>query len=254
MKRILWIFLVVASVLFCSAVTAADLKVYAGAGLIKPMEEMRTQFEAAHDCEVEVHYGSSGELFGLLSMGQPSDVFIPGAAKYTEDALKNGWIVKESIHNLVLHEPMIAVPQGNPAGIAGLEDLARAGVKVALGDPKGPAIGRVSKKLLTKNKLAARVDSNVTVFAPTVNQLLIYVALEQVDAAIIWGDLVTWAEGQGKVETVRIRPEKNIIMTIPTALTVQGRDNPLARAFNDLMGSPEGLAVWKKWGFEPCAG
>jgi molybdate transport system substrate-binding protein len=180
-------------------------------------------------------------------------VFIPGAAKYTEDALKNGWIVKESIHNLVLHEPMIAVPQGNPAGITGLEDLARPGVKVALGDPKGPAIGRVSKKLLAKNKLSARVDANVTVFAPTVNQLLIYVALEQVDAAIIWGDLVTWAEGQGKVETVRIRPEKNIIMTIPTALTVQGRDNPLARAFNELMGSPEGMAVWKKWGFEPCA-
>ena len=253
MKRIFWLFLLTACVLSAAVVSAADLKVYAGAGLIKPMEEMRHQFQDEYTCEVDVHYGSSGELFGLLSMGQPSDVFIPGAAKYTMDALKNGWIVKESIHKLVLHVPMIAVPEGNPAHFTRLEDLARPGVKVALGDPKGPAIGRVAKKLLAKNKLMDKVKPNVTVLAPTVNQLLIYVALEQVDAAIIWGDLVTWAEGQGKVEVVHIDPSKNIIKTIPTALTVQGKDKKLAKAFNAWMSSPKGMAVWKKWGFEPCA-
>lgn len=252
MKRLLVIAFVLGSIIFTGTVFGADLKVYAGAGLIKPMEEMRLMFEKEHNCAIDVHYGSSGELFGLLSMGQPCDVLIPGAAKYTLDALKNGWIIEKSIHKLVKHVPVIAVPKGNPAHITSLEGLAKPGIRVALGDPKGPAIGRVAKKILAKNSLAEQVGTNVTVLAPTVNQLLIYVALEQVDAGIIWGDLVTWAEGEGKVDVVTIDRQKNIIKTIPTALTTHGRDNALAKDFNTFLASSQGMSIWKKWGFEPC--
>ena len=253
MKRFLFIGVILGSIILAGTVFGADLKVYAGAGLIKPMEEMRVLFEKEHGCSMDVHYGSSGELFGLLSMGQPCDVLIPGAAKYTLDALKNGWIVEKSIHKLVKHVPVIVVPKGNPAHITSLEDLAKPGVRIAFGDPKGPAIGRVAKKILKKNKLTKQVGKNVTVLAPTVNQLLIYVALEQVDAGIIWGDLVTWAEGEGKVAVVTIDRTKNIIKTIPTALTTHGENNALAQDFNAFLASSQGMTIWKKWGFEPCA-
>ena len=232
---------------------AGDLKVYSGAGLIKPMEEFRANFEKSHGGHVDVHYGSSGELFGLLGMGQPCDVLIPGAAKYTEDAMKNGWIEKGSVRRLVKHVPVIAVPKGNPAGIHSLEDLARPGVKLALGDPKGPAIGRVANKIFKKNGLAAGIKPNVQVLAPTVNQLLIYVALSQVDAAVIWGDLVTWAEGNGKVEVVDIPASQNLIKTIPTGVGATPADSELAHAFNDYIASAEGMSIWKKHGFTPCS-
>ena len=251
MKRILTLTALI--LMFATPAPAADLIVFSGAGLIKPMEEMRKNFERKHSAKVDVHYGSSGEIFGMVAAGQPCDVLIPGAEKYTMDALKNGWVEKETIRKLVLHLPSIAVPKGNPAKIKGLDDLARDGVRVSIGDPKAPAIGRVAKKILTKANLWKSVQPNITVYAPTVNQLLIYVALNQVDAAIIWDDLTSWAEGKGKIEVVQIDKKRNIIKTIPTAVCSRAIDRDLAVKFNDYISSDEGLAIWKKWGFEPCA-
>ena len=232
---------------------AADLVIFSGAGLMKPMEEMRRNFEGAESVKVDVHYGSSGEIFGMLAAGQPCDVIIPGAEKYTMDALENGWVEKDTIKKLVLHIPVIGVPKGNPAGIKSLDDLTRKGVKVALGDPKAPAIGRVSKKMLTQAGLWEKVQPNIEVYAPTVNQLLIYVALGQVDATIVWKDFTAWAEGKGKIATVDIDRARNDIKTIPTAVCTKASNKGLAVKFNNYIASPEGMAVWKKWGFEPCA-
>lgn len=233
-----------------SAAGAADLRVFSGAGLIKPVEELRLDFEKQHDVSIEVHYGSSGEIFGMLSMGQTCDVFIPGAAKYTMDAIKNGWIDKSSMIKLVKHVPVILVPSGNPGQVHSLEDLAKPGVKVSLGDPKSPAIGRVAKKILQKQGLWDPVQENIAVLAPTCNQLLIYAALGQADATINWMDVSTWAQGKGKVEIIRIPAEQNTIKDIPTALHVSAADKPLARQLNEYIGSEEALRIWEKHGFE----
>lgn len=250
MKRL--VVLAAISLLISTPAFCADLVVFSGAGLIKPLEEMRQNFEKQHSVEIDIHYGSSGEIFGMVAAGQPCDVLIPGAEKYTMDALKNGWVEEKTIHKLVLHLPTIAVPKGNSAGVKGLDDLARDGVRVALGDPKAPAIGRVAKKILVKANLWESIQPNLSVLAPTVNQLLIYVALNQVDAAIIWEDLTTWAEGKGKLETVDIEKERNIIMTIPTAVCTRAQNRDLAVRFNDYISSPEGFSVWETWGFQRC--
>lgn len=252
MRFPLWLF-IVSLFAFCvlvPAAQAADLRVFSGAGLMKPMEELRKNFEQQHDVSIEVHYGSSGEIFGMLSMGQECDVFIPGAAKYTMDAVKNGWIDEDSIIKLVKHIPAILVPAGNPAGVNSLEDLAGPGVKVALGDPKSPAIGKVAKKMLQKQGLWEAVQPNIAVLAPTANQLLIYAALGQADATINWLDVSTWADDKGKIQIVRIDPEKNMIKDIPTALHVSAVDKPLAARLNEYIGSEEGLRIWEKHGFE----
>ncbi len=232
---------------------AADLMIFSGAGLIKPMEEMRRNFEKKHHIQADVHYGSSGEIFACIVAGQPADVFIPGAEKYTWDALKNGWVARETIRKVVLHVPVIAVPKVNPAGISGLMDLAKPGTRVAIGDPKAPAIGRVAKKIFKKNGMTDKINPNIVVLAPTVNQLLIYVALKQVDAAIIWGDLTTWAESRGKIEVIHIAKDRNIIKTIPTAVCTHAPHKEMALQFNEYIASDEGLKIWSKWGFEPCA-
>lgn len=88
--------------------------------------------------------------------------------------------------------------------------------------------------------------------APTVNQLLIYVSLKQVDAAIIWGDLVSWAQAKGKLEVVDIEKKWNTIKTIPTAVCTSAPNPSLARKLNRYISSAEGMAIWEKWGFEPC--
>jgi len=257
MKKRILVTLLSVCILFaygCKKESGQDgLTIFAGAGLIKPMGDLIHAFEKNENIKIKAHYGSSGEIFGMIATGQYCDVLIPGAEKYTEDALKNKWIKGETIKKIVLHIPVIIVPKGNPANITSLEDMGRPGVKVALGDPKGPAIGRVSKKLLKKNKIWDKVKKNTVVKGPTVNQLIIYPALKQVDAAIVWKDITAWAEDKGKVETVLIPAKENIIKTIPTAVTTRTKQAAMAEKFNNFIASKKGLNIWKKWGFDSCS-
>jgi molybdate transport system substrate-binding protein len=163
------------------------------------------------------------------------------------------YVFNESVENLTLHVPVIAVPAGNPANISKLEDLANPGVKLALGDPKGPAIGRVSEAICEKVGIRPKVENNTIVRTATVNQLLIYVVSEEVDATIIWEDMASWGEARGKLEIIPIPEEQNKIKTIPTAVSVYTEDPELAEAFNTYIAGEEVEEIWEKWGFEPCS-
>ncbi|EHP83841.1 molybdate ABC transporter substrate-binding protein [Methanotorris formicicus] len=230
------------------------ITVLCGAGLMKPMNELIQNFENETGAKINVHYGGSSELFGVLAT-TGGDIFIPGAYKYTEDAMKKGIILNDTVKNITYHIPVIAVPEGNPKNIRSLEDLAKPNVKVVMGDPNACAIGKVAKKILEKNHLWENVSKNIVVKTPTVNQLLIYIATDQADAAIIWEDMVTWAESKGKVEVVEIPKDKDIIKTIPTAVTIYAKKDSnleVAKAFNDYISSDKAKEIWKKWGFIPC--
>ncbi len=230
----------------------SGLTVYAGAGLMKPMEELRINFEKENNVKIKVHYGGSGEIFGMLAMGQCCDVFIPGAEKYTNDAEKKGWLLPGTKRRVVRHIPVLVVPRGNPAKIKNISDLAGANVRVTLGDPRACAIGKVSKKLLQKNHLYKKVKPNIVVSGPTVNQLLIYVAMNRVDVSIIWEDIVAWGAGRGKVQVIHIPDKNNIIKTVPCSVTRCSKNPKLAEKFNNYISSDNAVKVWEKWGFKRC--
>lgn len=249
-----WICAVITLLFMVSPVWADfDLVIYSGAGLMKPLEKLRTDFENEYKVKIQVHYAGSGEIFGLLSIGRCCDIFIPGAKKYIRDAEKNGWIKPETIVNIVKHVPVIVVPKGNPGNIKTLSDLASPDVKITLGDPRACAIGKVAKKILQKNSLYEKVKQRVAVAGPTVNQLLIYVAMNRVQGAIIWEDVVSWAKDNSKVEVIQIPEQNNLIKTVPCAVTACSKNPELAKKFNLYISSDKSAAIWEKWGFKRCA-
>ncbi|NPA75800.1 MAG: molybdate ABC transporter substrate-binding protein [Euryarchaeota archaeon] len=229
------------------------LVVDSGAGLMKPMNELVAMFENQTGTKVQVHYGGSAEIFGELET-TGCDVFIPGAYKYTYNAMERGYMLNNTVQNITYHVPVIAVPAGNPKNITSLQDLAKPGVKVVLGDPNACAIGKVAKKILEKNDLWTNVSKNVVTYTPTANQLLIYISMGQADAAIIWEDMTTWAQAHGKVKVVHIPKNENLIKTIPTGVTVYAeKDGHLTAAeeFNKFIIQHK--EIWEKWGFQPCS-
>lgn len=225
------------------------LTVYSGAGLMKPMDELKAGFELRYHIPVQLVYGGSGELFGMIAARKAGDVFIPGAAKYIEDAVAQGLVRAEGQRTVCYHVPVILVPAGNPARIHSLQDLARPGVRVALADPKAAAIGKVADAMLTKSGLTEQVAKNLVVRPGTTNQLLLYTATGQVDACLAWEDQATWGQAKGKIDMVRIPAGQNMVKTIPAAVVSYSRQADNARAFVEYIASPEGKALWKKWGF-----
>ena len=180
------------------------ITILAGAGTIKPMNELKANFEEDNPgVSVDIRYGGAAELFGILETQKDADLFLPGDMKYMTESMNKGYILNDTVRNVTKHIPIIAVQKGNPKNITGLADLGKSDVKVVLGDPKGPAIGPVSEKMFNKTNLTDNVTRNVVTYATTVNQLLTYLVTGQADATIIWEDMTTWSEGQGKIKTVK---------------------------------------------------
>lgn len=227
------------------------ITVLAGAGFVKVTTDLKTEFEKAHPgVTVNVRNGGSGELFGILESQKSADIFLPADYNYMSDAINKGYIDNTTVKNITQNIPVIAVQKGNPKNITSLSDLAKPGVRVALGDPQGPAIGKTSQKLLNKTGLTSSIEPNVVVKTTTVNQLLTYLVTDQADATIIWQDMVTWSEGQGKIEIIQIPDNQNFKSTVPMAVTVYSKNKQLAQEFEDFSTGPAGLAIWQKWGFK----
>jgi molybdate transport system substrate-binding protein len=255
MRRLLSVILFLALLLSSGSVIGAasagddPLVVYCGAGLMKPMDELKEAFEQQEKTPVRMIYAGSGELFGMIATRQEGDVYIPGDIKYTKDALEKGISIEDGMETICYHVPVILVPAGNPADIRSLEDLGREGVKVALADEKAAAIGKVSTALLKKNNILESVDKNVVTRPSTTNQLLIYTATSQVDATIAWEDQALWGEGKGKVEVVRIPLSQNLIKTIPASVVTFSKRPDEARSFIKFITSDKSRSVWANWGF-----
>ncbi len=67
---------------------------------MKPMNELIKNFENETGAKVVVHYGGSAETYSILAtMG--CDVFIPGAYYYVRMAMDKGYIVNDTVRNVL---------------------------------------------------------------------------------------------------------------------------------------------------------
>lgn len=258
MKKWLTVFLVVfiafSAVLLCGCtgtgeetgeVSEEGLLVYCGAGMREPMDEIALVFEEKEGIPVRYTYGGSAQLLSQIELYQEGDAYMPGALSYIQSAMDKGFVDKTE--DLVYHVLTIAVPKGNPAGVESLEDLANEGVKVGLGDPEGPAVGKTAKKVLEGNGLWESVSGNVVSYAATVNELIVYIAMDQADAALIWEDLYN----PETMEIIDIPVDQNSagVKVVPIGTLTFSKQKENAEKFIGFVASDEGKAIFEKHGF-----
>ena len=224
-----------------------SLMVYCGVGMREPMDEIGSLFKEKYGISIVYNYAGSGHLLNQIELAQMGDVYLPGAMYYLDIAREKSFIDYEKL--VAYHVPIIAVPKGNPANITCLADLEKPGVRLAMGDPKACAIGKVGNNILEKNMIKDGVEENTIARGTTVNALIVYVSTGDVDAAITWRESVIFAPDEADV--VEIPDNENIIKTIPIGVLTFSENKEYARDFIDFVTSDESKAVYEKYGFVP---
>ena len=216
--------------------------VVCGAAMKNPMEEIGALFERKTGIRVEYTYAGSACLLPQVDGTGQGDVYMPGEMFYLDQARKRGLV---SRYERVLYMvPVIVVAKGNPKGIRGLQDLAREGLRVGLGDPKTTALGKHSHILLKRAGLLERVLRNMKTSAVTAPELGNAIKLAHIDAAIIWDCLAHWYPDD--LDTIRVPVQGAEISTVPLAVLRSARDQDAAGRFLDFVSSAEGKAVFRK--------
>ncbi|MDK2916609.1 molybdate ABC transporter substrate-binding protein [Methanoculleus sp. DTU007] len=222
--------------------TKPELLVYCGAGMREPMEEIAATFTNRTGIPINFIFGGSNTLLTQMELTGMGDVYMPGATAYFDAAREKGLVEEE--HLIVYHVPVIAVPKGNPAGITSLEDMAKPGVRVALGDT-ATAIGELTDKLLAKNNLLDDVNKNVVTRSGTVNELLVYISMGQADVGIIWEDLYV----PEKMDLIYIPNADNLVKIVPIGVLTSSEHPTEAEQFTAFVISDEGKEIFTRHGF-----
>src|SRR5262245_5695263 len=70
-----------------------ELVLYCAAGLAKPVEEVRQEYERKYGVRVNVTFDGSGALLGKLrSLELPCDLFLAAEQSYIDEAVKAGLV------------------------------------------------------------------------------------------------------------------------------------------------------------------
>ncbi len=217
---------------------------YCGAGLRDPAEKLIALFESRFPVKVSADYAGSEVLLSRLKLHSKGDLFMPGDARYVDQAAAAGLVAaRETLHRW---KPVIFVPRGNPAGVKTLEDLVRKKVRLGLGDPRACAIGKISRKIFAKAGIPwEKVRKRVTFFSLTVNELALQVQARSLDAVIVWDATARQFSRYGRA--IPIPPPAGTASTIDLAVLSFSRRPALARELLRLAASPRGKAAFKRF-------
>ena len=252
MKKVgLLILVMVFSFFLTSGVPAAGEKVTAFCGTASelPMEEAAKVFEQKTGIKVELNWGGSGAVLSQLKLSRRGDLFIPGSPDYMTKAIKEGLVDPNTVKIIAYLVPTINVPKGNPLKITRLSDLARPGVRIAIGNPESVCVGLYGVEVLEKNGLLKAVEKNIVTHASSCAATASLITLQKVDAIMGWDVFAGW--NPDKIETVYLKPDEvPRLAYIPAAIVKDYASNKAgAQAFINFLTSPEGQAIFKKWSY-----
>ncbi|NYF17683.1 molybdate transport system substrate-binding protein [Microbacterium sp. AK009] len=220
---------------------AGSLTVYAAASLQSAFDDLLTVFaEQNPDVAVQplVTDGSSALVTQIIE-GAPADVFASADERVMQQAVDAGVAVGPVV--FAANTLVLVTPAGNPAGIAGLDDLADA--TVVLCDSVVPC-GAASRTLLENagaSVTPASLEQNVTA-------VLTKVAAGEADAGLVYATDVV---GRDDVEVIVPDGAADVVNLYPIAVTTGAASDEVARAFVALVTGPEGQRVLADAGFAP---
>jgi len=225
-----------------ASVPVGSITVSAAASLTDVLPVIANAFMKKYPgTSVKFNFAGSSALVQQIIAGAPVDVLATASEPTMRTAVTAGRVGAPLL--FAKNSMAIAMPPDNPAKIAGLGSLSRAGVLVAECAVAVPC-GTAARDLLAKNGVTVRPVT----LELDVRAVLAKVMAGEVDAGIVY---VTDVRAVGaRVASVAIPSERNVTTSYPVA-AVRDSANPIAaQAFvNYLRYTPSRQGILRAYGF-----
>lgn len=237
---------------------AVTLNVFAAASMTETLTEIQGLYaDVAPNVTLVFNFDSSGTLKTQIEEGAECDLFISAAQKQmnqidiTADPEVNtdglDFVLEGSRINLLENKVVLAVPDGNPAGIESFEDLGTDKLSLlALGNDDVP-VGQYSTEILTNLGILEQLeaDSKIT-YGSNVKEVTTQVSEASADAGIIYAT-DAFSAGLTVVDEATTDLCKQVIY--PAAVLNISEHPEEAQAFLDYLQTDDCTAVFEEVGF-----
>ncbi|MDA1361337.1 molybdate ABC transporter substrate-binding protein [Glycomyces luteolus] len=214
------------------------LTVFAAASLTEAFTEIGERFEAEHEgVQVEFNFAGSSDLAAQITEGAPADVFASADESNMDKVVEAGAATDPD--TFALNRLVIAVPEGNPDGVAGIADLA--GLDFAACAEEVPC-GAAAQSALDGTGLAP------VTYEADVKSTLQKLTLGEVDAALVYRTDAIAAEDE--VDAVEFPESAGAVNAYPIAALEDAPNPDLAAEFAAYTLADDAQAVLEAAGFQ----
>lgn len=225
------------------------LHVYGPGGPLPAMKDAATQFKKDTGIAVEVTGGATPEW--IEQAKQNADLIFSGSETMMTDLIKamGGRVDSADAVPLYLRPSTILVRPGNPKSIRGFKDLLTPGRRVMVVNGAGQnGLWEDMAGRLGDIRSVRTLRSNIKVFAGnSAEAKKAWVDDPTLEAWIIWN--IWQVSNPSLADVVEVEPEYRIYRDTGIVLTSTGKAKPEAKAFAQYLASPQGAAIFAKWGW-----
>lgn len=226
----------------------ADLIIYSGITMVRPLLELAEAFEKQHSIKVEIKQGASGYLYNTLKVEQEGDIYFPGSDSYRLNNQADGLLtdfVFVGYNRLALE-----VAKGNPKGITSdLTQLTNPELAVVLSSPDSSAVGKNTEFVLNRLGITEAVYQNVAYFTSDSHRIYSAIRSGDADVSLNWYATMQWPEQKPYVDAIMLPETLAIPKRLELNLLSFSKNKPLAKAFIAFASSAHGLQVFANYGF-----
>lgn len=233
-----------------------DLRVFAAASLVDVFDEIVTDIQAEHpNVSITVETAGSQALVTQLQEGAGADVLATANTSTMATAVESGLIASEPTI-FTGNRLVIVAPDGNPAGIESLNDLATDGVRLVLAGAAVPVGSYARASLCAYEATDAApagfidgINGNVVSEEVDVRSVLAKVQLGEADAGVVYAsDAVASGLAGTPLMVIEFPEAVNVTAAYPIAPVADGNVE-LANAFISYVLSSVGQAALESFGF-----
>jgi molybdate transport system substrate-binding protein len=218
--------------------------------IVSAASSLKTPFTAyGHDfgdAAVRLSFGGSDELAAQIRAGGRADVFAAANTKLPDALFREGKVEKPV--SFTANRLVLAVPNGS--SVRSLDDVAKAGVKLAIGSETVP-VGTYTRQVLSglPSVERNRILANVRTAEPDVAGIVGKLTQGAVDAGFVYETDVDAA--RDSLEAVQLPARLQPTVVYSAAIVTGTTHHDQAKAFLDGLVSGTGQDDLRKAGFLP---
>ncbi len=214
------------------------------------LEAIRADYEKEFERSVQVQYGPSQTLLSSIEVSGTGDLFLPADEGYLAIG-REKHLIAEQIPLATMHA-VVAVPKGNPKGIASLADLLKPDVRLVQSNPDAAAIGKITQATLQATSQWESLAKATTAYRTTVSDVANDVVVGAADAGIVY-DAVLHTYPQ--LEAIHIAELESAVSPVAMGVIASSKQPAIALHFARYVASTDrGLNHYAAHGFQVTTG
>lgn len=226
----------------------AEMLIYCGITMVRPMTEIARQFETREKVAITLAQGGSEDLYQSLKKSGQGDLYLPGEPSYREKYLGEGLLGE--VVTVGYNQLALVVRKGNPKQVkSDPRELLRRDLTIIIGNAESGSVGKESKDVLDSLGLYQKILEAALYLAPDSRVLNNAMKKGEADVILNWRATAFFPDNQPFVDVVDLNPKLAKPQALMLNLLASSRSKELARRFMRFTASEEGQAIFRKWGF-----